>query len=76
MTYKRITITDEGIVIVLPCGMVVEGKPQGSELQSNIAKELGYGSDVLSMVKDYDPLHVLLCEWLGISKSFSIEISR
>ncbi len=68
----QVTVDDRGTVCVLPCGTVVEGRVRGEGDQFGTAEELGYGGDVLQMVKDHDLLHVRLCEWLGIGDSYSI----
>lgn len=61
-----------GSRVTLSCGAVVEGAPQGTEAQRETARSLGYGDDDLAMVCDHDPLHALLCGWLGIGDSLSL----
>lgn len=59
-------------VIILPCGKIVRGEPQGTPEQAQTARDLGYGDDVGAMVTDHDPAHALLCDWLGLPTSFSL----
>lgn len=56
----------------LPSGKCVTGYPQGSQHQAEVAQRLGYGTDVLAMVLDHDPLHARLCDWLGLPASYSL----
>lgn len=58
--------------VTLPSGTVVTGYPQGSEHQAEVARQLGYGDDVLQLCLDHDPLHARLCDWLGIPASYSL----
>lgn len=54
--------------VILPSGHLVSGVPQNSAEQRATAAGLGYpsGDDGLAMVLHHDPLHALLCCWLGI----------
>lgn len=61
----RVSVHPYGTTIVLACGLIVEGRPQGNAEQAEIARELGYDDDVLQMVRDHDALHVALAGWLG-----------
>lgn len=61
--------------VVLLSGHVVAGVPQRNDDQAATAAELGYGTDVEGMVEDHDPLHALLCDWLGIGESFALRIA-
>lgn len=61
--------------IVLLSGQVVPGEPEHTEDQAKTAAELGYGTDVERMVEDHDPLHALLCDWLGIGESYALRIA-
>lgn len=65
----RILVHAAGSTVILPGGHVVEGRPQRTPEQAETARDLGYGDDVLGMVRDHDPLHVLLCAWLGIESN-------
>ena len=64
--------TEWGSIVRLRGGAIVTGAPQGSAEQEEIAERLGYGADMLAMVQDHDPLHVLLCDWLGLPDSQSL----
>lgn len=59
-------------VIVLPCGKIVRGEPQGTSEQAQTALDLGYGEDVGAMVTDHDPLHAIATAILGLPFSFSL----
>lgn len=52
--------------IILNSGRVVTGAPQQNEEQRATARELGYGEDTALMVEEHDPMHALLCDWLGL----------
>lgn len=58
--------------VVLPSGVLVSGVPEGNDRQDETAENLGY-DNALQMVLDHDPLHALLCDWLGLSTSFALE---
>lgn len=59
-------------VIILPCGKIVRGEPQGTPEQAQTALDLGYGDDVGAMVSDHDPLHAIICDMLGLPTSYSL----
>lgn len=67
-----VEVHDWGSRILLPGGNVVVGKPQGTAEQAATARDLGYGDDVLQLVRDHDPLHCLLVDFLGMPVSFSL----
>jgi hypothetical protein len=58
--------------ITLPSGETALGEAQHTESQRRTARQLGYGDDVLAMVRQHDPLHALLADWLGIEASYGI----
>jgi hypothetical protein len=58
--------------ITLPTGETVIGEAQHTAEQRHTARRLGYGDDVLAMVRDHDPLHSLLAAWLGLPASYGI----
>lgn len=60
-----------GTTVILPCGLVVEGRPHDTDAYRATAKEIGYGDDVLALCRDHDALHVALAAWLGL-ESFAI----
>lgn len=68
----KIEIKPNGSCVVLPCGLVVEGQPHDTESYCATARELGYGDDILAMCREHDPLHALLCAWLGLPSSYSL----
>lgn len=68
----RIAISGNYTVVALPDGKIVRGRPQQNAEQMQTAHDLGYGNDVNAMVADHDPLHALLCDFLGLSTSFSL----
>lgn len=71
----RVTIHEHGTTIVLPCGLVVEGRPQDTEAYRATAAALGYGEGpdaALAMCRAHDALHARLCAWLGIPESYSL----
>lgn len=59
-------------VIILPCGKIVRGEPQGTLEQAQTALDLGYGEDVGAMVTDHDPLHCIIADMLGLPTSYSL----
>lgn len=65
----------EGSDVLLPSGTNVPGRPQNNAEQAATAERLGYGTDVLQMCRDHDPLHALLTDWLGMSSSYSLSLS-
>lgn len=71
----KVTVHDHGTTIVLPCGLVVEGRPHDTNAYRATAASLGYGEGpeaALRMAQHHDALHAALCAWLGISESFSL----
>jgi hypothetical protein len=58
---------EEGSRVTLPCGAVVEGRPHQTASYRATATRLGYGSDTGAMCRDHDPLHAILCDWLGLT---------
>jgi hypothetical protein len=71
----RAAKTPTGSLVVLACGSIVEGEPHDTEEYRLTAQSLGYGSDILAMCQDHDPLHVALCRWLGLEISFAMSIA-
>jgi len=67
----KVEVYDDHTEITLPSGKKVVGYPQGSAHQAEVAQRLGYGTDVLAMVLEHDPLHAKLCDWLGFT-SYSL----
>lgn len=67
-----IILENGGSRVILPDGHEVFGRPQGTPEQAQTALDLGYGEDVLAMVREHDPLHALLTDWLGLPYSFSL----
>lgn len=80
-----IVVTEGGTAITLPTGELVRGVPHGefdkdgalipSPEQLATARSTGYGEDVLQMVREHDPLHALLCDWLGLPTSYGLEVA-
>lgn len=74
----RVLALDDGETrVTLPNGNVVSGSPQGEPEtfdpgQLETAHRLGYGADVRAMVRDHDPLHAALTDWLGMPVSYSL----
>jgi hypothetical protein len=64
-----------GTSVRLPSGELVRGVPHGTEEQLATAKSIGYDDDVHQMVRDHDPLHALLCDWLGLPTSYGLEVA-
>lgn len=62
----------DGSRVILPGGAVVEGRPHDSDSYRATAERLGYGTDTRGMCRDHDPLHALLCDWLGLSTSHAL----
>lgn len=58
--------------VELSTGEVIEGFPHDTAAYRGTALALGYGSDTEAMCRDHDPLHVRLCEWLGLGDSYSL----
>lgn len=75
----KVEVREDGTTVILPCGAVVEGRRwryangEDEGRQVYMAEQLGYGEDVLQMVKDHDALHVRLCQWLGLETSPALE---
>jgi hypothetical protein len=67
-----VSSTLEGSLVMLPDGRRILGLPQGTDEQAATAKRLGYGDDVLQMVRDHDPLHAMLCDLLGLPTSYAL----
>jgi hypothetical protein len=67
----RIDIYDTWTRVTLPSGHAVHAIPL-PEQQFETAERLGYGSDVVAMTRDHDPLHALLADWLGLRQSYSL----
>lgn len=61
-----------GSRIRLRCGAVIEGRPHDSDEYRATAARLGYGGDTLAMCREHDPLHALLCDWLGLPESYAL----
>jgi hypothetical protein len=65
-----VTIDVWGTRITLPTGEAVRGEPMDTPEYRDTARELGYGdgeaADRYAMCCDHDPLHALLCDWLGL----------
>lgn len=71
----QVRIHEYGTTIVLPCGLVVEGRPHDTEAYRATAAALGYGEGpeaALACCQDHDALHVRLCAFLGIPESFAL----
>lgn len=71
----RVSVHEYGTTIVLPCGLVVEGRPQDTDAYRSTAAALGYGEGpeaALRMAQHHDALHALLTAWLGIPVSFAL----
>lgn len=74
----RVIVTDEGSIITLPCGAVVESNPHDTDEYRATARSLGYGEGpdaALRMAQEHDVLHCRLVEWLGIPESFSLRVA-
>lgn len=74
----RVHVHEYGSTIVLPCGLVVEGRPQNSVSYAETARDVGYGDGpdaALRMCQDHDALHALVCGWLGIPESYSLRMT-
>lgn len=69
---STIEILPEGSRITLSCGTVVEGRPHDTDSYRAMARELGCGDDTLAMCREHDPLHAMLCDWLGLGESLSL----
>lgn len=67
-----VEVLPTGSRITLPGGTVVNGAPQDTGGYRETAERLGYGNDTLQLCKDHDPLHSLLCDWLGLGDSRSL----
>jgi hypothetical protein len=67
-----IEVLPNGSRITLPSGAVVEGAPHDTDEYRATALRLGYGADTLEMCQQHDPLHSLLCDWLGLGDSRSL----
>lgn len=70
-----VTIHDHGTTIVLPCGLVVEGRPHDTDAYRATAAALGYGDGLeaaLRMAQHHDALHCALIAFLGIPESYSL----
>lgn len=63
---------DRHTVVILSDGTTICGCPQGSAEQAETAHDLGYGDDVAAMVAEHDPLHAILCAWLGLPTSYAL----
>jgi hypothetical protein len=62
-----------GSRITLSCGAVIDGRPHTTASYRATARDLGYGEDgALAMCRDHDPLHALLCNWLGLGDSIAL----
>jgi hypothetical protein len=64
-------------LIILPDGKHIYGAPQGTlnnlnPEQIKTSCELGYDGNVYAMVEIHDPLHALICDWLGLRTSYSL----
>jgi hypothetical protein len=68
-----VTVYVDHTEVILPSGYVVTGYP--SVTQSEIANKLGYGGDLLAMVRDHDPMHAQLCDLLDVAESYSLRKS-
>lgn len=68
----KIEIGEDWTRVTLPNRGEVYGEPQGTEEQAATAADLGYGADVVAMVRDHDPLHALLADLLGLDWSYSM----
>ena len=55
---------------VLSNGTEVFAGPE--DRSPEMARRLGYGSDVDAMTRDHDPLHARLTDWLGMPFSYSL----
>ena len=62
-----VTIGKSETLITLPCGATVPGAPHDADDYRATAERLGYGEDTLAMCLDHDPLHAMLCDWLGVT---------
>lgn len=54
----------------LPDGRTIYAVPREDQIE--IASELGYEGDVVALTLDHDPLHSLLCDWLGLPYSYAL----
>lgn len=68
----RVVVGSQWAVTTLPTGAEIQAHPQGSVEQAATAERLGYGDDVAAMTRDHDPLHVWLCDALGLPTSFAL----
>lgn len=67
-----ISILPNSAFIRLPSGKIVRCRPQNTGEYHTTAHQLGYGNDTLAMCRDHDPLHAVLCDWLGLGDSFAL----
>lgn len=67
-----VAITATGSAIGMPCGAVIPGEPHNTDEYRATALSLGYGGDTLAMCRDHDPLHAMLCDWLGLPESYAL----
>lgn len=63
---SRVVVGPSWSVSTLSSGATLHAHPDGSEEQVRTARRLGYDGDVGAMTRDHDPLHLALCDWLGI----------
>lgn len=64
-----------GSRVTLPDGSVVLGAPHDTESYRETARRLGYGDDVVQLAREHDPLHVWLCDALGLPDSPALRVS-
>jgi hypothetical protein len=67
-----VEVLPTGSRITLPNGGVVDGAPHDTDEYRATAQRLGYGDDTLALCHDHDPLHAVVCAWLGLPDSFAL----
>ncbi len=60
-------------IVALPGGPIVRARANADSAGS--AEVLGYGGDVAAMTEAHDALHARLCDWLGLSTSYSLSMA-
>jgi hypothetical protein len=67
-----ISILPNSALVRLPGGAIVRSRPQKTGAYRATAFRLGYGDDTLALCHQHDPLHAILCSWLGLPDSFAL----
>lgn len=70
-----VCVLPTGSQITLPGGTVVDGSPHDTAAYAETAQRLGYADDRMAMCQDHDPLHALLCDWLGLPDSPALRVA-